>query len=202
MERPPHRHCRLLLHLLNLHQHPFAVHRRHLRRTRRARPRRRQSPDAIARPHRYQKGLQPNGMDRPRLEQTRPPLLRPPRRPPRPHLAPHAPPAQEPPPPRSPARHFSRRRVSLRSSRRRLTAVYWSSRPMPSWYARRIQRYEQMRFDQEPKRRTLPFGWGIEHLGGDAADPHPEEFLNRYVAEAVAASDRWYAVDPAADYSL
>jgi len=73
---------------------------------------------------------------------------------------------------------------------------------MPSWYAKAIQRYEQMRFDQEPKRRTLPFAWGIEHLGGDAADPRPEEFLGRYVAEAVAGSEEWYAVEPAGDYTL
>jgi hypothetical protein len=73
---------------------------------------------------------------------------------------------------------------------------------MPTWYARRIQRYEQMRFDQEPKRRTLSFAWGIEHLGGSASDPHPGKFLDRYVAEALADSDAWYAVDPAADYAL
>ena len=73
---------------------------------------------------------------------------------------------------------------------------------MPSWYAKTIQRYEQMRFDQEPKRRTLPFAWGIEHLGGDAADPRPDKFFERYVADAVACSDDWYAVEPATDYAL
>ena len=73
---------------------------------------------------------------------------------------------------------------------------------MPSWYENRIRRYEQMRFDQEPKRRTLPFAWGVEHIGGSARDPHPEEFFDRYVADAVAQSDAWYAIEPATDYAL
>ena len=46
---------------------------------------------------------------------------------------------------------------------------------MPSWYEKRVRRYEQMRFDQEPKRRTLPFAWGVEHVGGDAADVNPRK---------------------------
>jgi dienelactone hydrolase len=73
---------------------------------------------------------------------------------------------------------------------------------MPSWYEKRVRRYEQMRFDQEPKRRTLPFAWGIEHLGGEAADRDPAEFLNQYVTDTVARSDDWYAVEPAGDYAL
>jgi len=73
---------------------------------------------------------------------------------------------------------------------------------MPSWYAKTIQRYEQMRFDQEPRRRTLPFAWGLEHLGAESADPHPEKFVERYVADAVARSEDWYAVEPATDYAL
>jgi dienelactone hydrolase len=73
---------------------------------------------------------------------------------------------------------------------------------MPSWYEKRVRRYEQMRFDQEPKRRTLPFAWGVEHIGGHAADPDPRAFFERYVADAVAHSDDWYAVEPAGDYSL
>ena len=73
---------------------------------------------------------------------------------------------------------------------------------MPSWYEKRVRRYEQMRFDQEPKRRTLPFAWGAEHIGGNAVDPHPEEFFDRYVADAVAHSDAWYAIEPATDYAL
>ncbi len=73
---------------------------------------------------------------------------------------------------------------------------------MPSWFEKRVRRYEQMRFDQEPKRRTLPFAWGVEHLGGDATHPQPGEFFDAYVRDAVARSDDWYAVEPASDYEL
>jgi hypothetical protein len=73
---------------------------------------------------------------------------------------------------------------------------------MPSWYEKRVRRYEQKRFDQEPKRRTLPFAWGVEHIGGDPADPNPRAFFDRYIADAVARSDDWYAVAPASDYAL
>src|ERR1700728_4284673 len=88
------------------------------------------------------------------------------------------------------------------SSRHTRRGVYLTSHPMPSWYENRVRRYEQMRFDQEPKRRTLPFAWGVEYIGGDAADPHPEDFFDRYVSDAVAQSDAWYAIEPATDYTL
>ena len=55
--------------------------------------------------------------------------------------------------------------------------VYSFPRSMPSWYEKIIRRYEQMRFDQEPKRRTLPFGWGVEHLGGDAMERESSRLL-------------------------
>ncbi len=73
---------------------------------------------------------------------------------------------------------------------------------MPSWYEKAVRRYEQTRFDQEPRRRTLPFSWGAEYVGGDPANSQPEEFFDRYAAEAVARSEDWYAVDPAVDYAL
>jgi dienelactone hydrolase len=73
---------------------------------------------------------------------------------------------------------------------------------MASWYERRIRRYEQKRFDSEPTRRTLPFAWGIEHIGGDADDSNPRAFFDRYIADALAHSDDWYAVTPAPDYAL
>jgi dienelactone hydrolase len=73
---------------------------------------------------------------------------------------------------------------------------------MPSWYEKAVRRYEQMRFDQEPRRRTLPFAWGIEHLGTDAAHPDPADFLRSYASDAVARSEEWYAVEPADDYVL
>ena len=72
---------------------------------------------------------------------------------------------------------------------------------MTSWLERKIHRYERMRFAQEPNRRTLPFDWGLEHIGG-ASHPEPRSFLERFVTEAVAQSDDWYAVTPASDYAL
>lgn len=72
---------------------------------------------------------------------------------------------------------------------------------MTSWLERKIHRYERMRFAQEPNRRTLPFDWGLEHIGG-ASHPEPRAFLERFVTEAVAQSDDWYAVTPASDYAL
>jgi Alpha/beta hydrolase domain containing 18 len=73
---------------------------------------------------------------------------------------------------------------------------------MASWYAQRVRRYEQMRFDQEPARRMLPFDWGLEHIGGSASDPNPRKFLDAYVEDAVKNSDAWYAAPAASDYAL
>src|ERR1700689_1231239 len=80
--------------------------------------------------------------------------------------------------------------------------VYSFPRPMPSWYEKRVRSYEQMRFDQEPKRRTLPFAWGVEHIGGDPADANPRAFFDRYIVDAIAHSDDWYSIAPANDYAL
>jgi len=59
-----------------------------------------------------------------------------------------------------------------------------------------------MRWAQEPSRRVLPFAWGLEHIGGDAKDPNPRAFLNRFVDETLSRSDEWYCVTPANDYEL
>jgi dienelactone hydrolase len=71
-----------------------------------------------------------------------------------------------------------------------------------SWYAERVRRYEHMRFGQEPDRPRLPFAWGLEHIGGDADDPHPRDFLDRFVERTIADSDAWYAAPAASDYAL
>ncbi|MFY9688734.1 MAG: hypothetical protein WA369_01590 [Candidatus Acidiferrales bacterium] len=73
---------------------------------------------------------------------------------------------------------------------------------MPGWYEQRVLRYEQMRFDQEPRRSKLPFEWGLEHLGGDPSDPAPAAAMQRLVDDAIAHSDEWYAAPPADDYAL
>lgn len=70
------------------------------------------------------------------------------------------------------------------------------------WFETKIRRYEHMRWAQETGRRILPFAWGLEHIGGDANDPDPRSFLNRFVDETVARSDEWFAATPAGDYEL
>src|SRR5271168_2912452 len=76
--------------------------------------------------------------------------------------------------------------------------------PGSGWLEKRVQRYEQKRFDELPEsqRRRLPFAWGIEHLGGDPDDPHPREFFDRFVERAILQSEDWYASTPAPDYAL
>lgn len=73
---------------------------------------------------------------------------------------------------------------------------------MSSWLQKRFHSYERMRFDQERNRRTLPFAWGLEHIGGDPADPDPRAFLARHAKESLARSDAWFAVPPADDYAV
>jgi hypothetical protein len=71
-----------------------------------------------------------------------------------------------------------------------------------SWLEQKIRRYEHMRWAQEPNRRTLPFTWGLEHIGGSAKEAEPRVFLNQFVEETLARSDEWFATEPARDCSL
>lgn len=73
---------------------------------------------------------------------------------------------------------------------------------MKKWMERKIRRYEHMRWAQEPNRRTLPFCWGLEHIGGHANEADPRGFLTQFSAETIAKSDEWYGVTPASDYLL
>jgi hypothetical protein len=59
-----------------------------------------------------------------------------------------------------------------------------------------------MRWDQELNRRTLPFAWGLEHIGGSANETDPRGFLERFTEQTIAHSDEWFATDPATDYKL
>ena len=71
-----------------------------------------------------------------------------------------------------------------------------------AWLEQKVRRYEHMRWAQEPNRRTLPFAWGLEHIGGDAKEPDPRGFLEGFVEHTLEHSDEWYAVTPAEDYLL
>ncbi len=70
------------------------------------------------------------------------------------------------------------------------------------WFERRIRRYEHRRWTTDDNRRVQPFHWGLEHIGGDPADPNPGEFVRRYARQAIEQSADWFATTPADDYSL
>jgi hypothetical protein len=71
-----------------------------------------------------------------------------------------------------------------------------------SWLELKIRRYEHMRWAQEPDRRILPFGWGLEHIGGNANDPNPRAYFERFAQQTLAQSDDWFRSTPATDYAL
>ncbi|MGD0404815.1 MAG: hypothetical protein ABSB66_16655 [Candidatus Acidiferrales bacterium] len=93
---------------------------------------------------------------------------------------------------------FAERAVSERFERRligsRLYDIFDGLQTM-GWLEQKIRRYEHMRWAQEPNRRTLPFAWGLEHIGGDAKEPDPRGFLDQFVEHTLAHSDEWYAVN-------
>jgi hypothetical protein len=63
-----------------------------------------------------------------------------------------------------------------------------------------IRRYEHLRWAQERNRRTIPFSWGLEHIGGTASETDPRAFLDRFRKETLAHSDDWFSTSPADDY--
>src|SRR5271155_1697677 len=70
------------------------------------------------------------------------------------------------------------------------------------WFERKIRRYEHRRWTTDANRRVQPFDWGLEHIGGDPADPNPGEFVREYARQAIAQSENWFATTPAEDYAL
>ena len=46
-----------------------------------------------------------------------------------------------------------------------------------NWFERRIRRYEHRRWATDDNRRVQPFDWGLEHIGGDPADPDPAGYV-------------------------
>ena len=71
-----------------------------------------------------------------------------------------------------------------------------------SWFEQKIRRYEHRRWAAEPNRRSLPFAWGLEHIGGDAGEREPRAFLRRWVGETLAKSEEWFACETPKDYRL
>ncbi len=70
------------------------------------------------------------------------------------------------------------------------------------WLEQTVRRYEHRCWAAEPNRRTLPFAWGLEHIGGRADELDPRGFLDRWVDETLRKSDDWFAATPADDYRL
>jgi Alpha/beta hydrolase domain containing 18 len=71
-----------------------------------------------------------------------------------------------------------------------------------SWIEQRIRRYEHSRWASEPNRRVLPFAWGLEHIGGNAREPDPRGFLDRWVPQTLTHSAEWFSATSARDYRL
>lgn len=73
---------------------------------------------------------------------------------------------------------------------------------MKNWIKRKVHAYEKMRFDQEPIRTKLPFDWGLEYVGIEAANGNARAQLEKFVEQTIAESDEWFAAPPAEDYAL
>src|SRR5258705_398647 len=71
-----------------------------------------------------------------------------------------------------------------------------------NWFERKIRRYEHRRWTTDDNRRVQPFHWGLEHIGGSAADPNPGAFVRHYAQNAIESSRDWYGATPAGDYHL
>ncbi|MGA8552981.1 MAG: prolyl oligopeptidase family serine peptidase [Candidatus Acidiferrales bacterium] len=80
-------------------------------------------------------------------------------------------------------------------------AIFDGLHTMP-WLEQKVRAYEQMRFAQEQNRRSLPFAWGLEHIGGSANQADPRAWLERFTIETLAHSDLWFSAGPANDYAL
>lgn len=65
-----------------------------------------------------------------------------------------------------------------------------------------VRRYEHKRWADENNRVSRAFDWGLEHIGGSADDPDPRAFLERFSAETIHSSDRWFAAGPPEDARL
>jgi hypothetical protein len=64
-----------------------------------------------------------------------------------------------------------------------------------------IQNRERAHHARDDNRRTLPFEWGLEHVGLPPTDD-PEAALRQYSADAVANSDSFYSYEPTAQYTF
>jgi len=68
------------------------------------------------------------------------------------------------------------------------------------WYEQKVRAYEHGRWADEKNRKTLPFGWGLEYIGGRANEPDPRAFLNQFVDETLRTSDVWFGARGPEDF--
>ena len=80
---------------------------------------------------------------------------------------------------------------------------------MSGLYARWMDQWERKLAMRDTNRVVRPFEWGTDWLNGIGFPDCPGEVngnaaacVDRFVTEAVAASERFYSYDPPRDYSL
>jgi dienelactone hydrolase len=69
-----------------------------------------------------------------------------------------------------------------------------------SYLERKIRRYEHKRWSSETNRRSLPFRWGLEHIGGRSNETDPRAFLREFVRQTIAASGAWFSCETPSNY--
>jgi hypothetical protein len=80
---------------------------------------------------------------------------------------------------------------------------------MPGLYARWMDRWERKLATRDTNRVIRPFEWGLDwvaRIGFPRGAAHPEadaaRALSRFIAQALADSDSFYAYEPVSDYRL
>lgn len=68
-------------------------------------------------------------------------------------------------------------------------------------FRRFIEKRERAHHARDINRRSLPFEWGLEHVGLPASSD-PEAALREYADRALADSDSFYAYEPATHYDF
>lgn len=70
------------------------------------------------------------------------------------------------------------------------------------WLEQTIRRYEHRRWTRDDNRLVRSFEWGLAHIGGPSNGADPRPWLEQWVGERIAASEEWFATEPASDYKL
>src|SRR6185503_13631182 len=68
-------------------------------------------------------------------------------------------------------------------------------------FQRFIENRERAHHGRDSNRKTLPFEWGLEHVGLPTTND-PESALRGYANTALADSDAFYAFKPTTDYTF